>query len=965
MISKATFSLTKFRARTNALLKDAIIATLVFSICCTMTGGAFTTSAATVREKKGEKNFKQGMQYEQMQKWEQAAQEFALAVAADPANIEYQLHYRRSIFNASQTFMLQGRALAERGDYVGAYNAFRQSYGYDQANELALSEMDRMLRLQREATGGNTTSPNGAGTPPASTTETTTKPPAGQTATIAPTDYRTDASPNSARPTQDPANPSPRTEQRRIINYSNVDLESVIRNLAEQVELNVLFDRDFPKRTLTINLRDVTTAQALDYIFLAQGLFFQKLSRRTILVADQSKRPQFQQMQIRTFYLSNIAPEDARTVITQVVPPQPGRNSLIAVNKTTNSLTVRDTPEYIRLIGEVIKSIDKDRAEVVMDVSIYEVSRSDLLQFGNQIGNETSLTALGGSGAGSIALTAADIVLRGGGAALVFPTSQLIALQRKDHTRLVASTQVHAFDGEASEARIGQRVPVQTAQTFPYTGGTTQTGTTGNVNPGIGFAGGIPVFTYEPTGLTLNFTPQVFPNLDVQVKMSIESKEVFNPGATPTFTERTIKGTARIQNNRTMMLASVAQNRESNGRQGLPLLGLIPILGRLFTAPRRDNAQTDIVIAVTPRVLRAPAITPRDEEPFGSGSQQTPISEPLETMLIQAEREEQLASARQLPRNVQIELPPAAPVVNQAANNQTTNNQAASSPATNAQSTTASNATTTNTAATQTKTNAVNTSAANPVASNSSASNTLVSNAQTTAPPSYIPAPDILLGGANQPTVPKSPDANSVVALPRGNTTPTTQTLSMRLNEPVAMTTALTSNALPAPPTLPAITNAPSDAAPSNQTAHNYTSAAELRLVPEQQQMRVGERRRLMMVLKTDAPLGVVVSTLRFDPRLIAIRRITSGTMLASGGGGAATNLTQSIDPKGFALVSVAPPNGSTAMSGVGVLFIIEIEALAPGTGAVSFLTEDVHLVATDGREIKTRAAQSKIVINQ
>src|SRR5215212_1939927 len=107
----------------------------------------------TALAKKGDKNYKQGLKYEAAQQWERAAQEFTLAVAADPSNVEYQLHYRRAVFNASQQFMQQGRALAEQRDYIGAYNAFRQAYGYDPVNELALSEMERMLRLQREKTG--------------------------------------------------------------------------------------------------------------------------------------------------------------------------------------------------------------------------------------------------------------------------------------------------------------------------------------------------------------------------------------------------------------------------------------------------------------------------------------------------------------------------------------------------------------------------------------------------------------------------------------------------------------------------------------------------------------------------------------------------------------------------------------------------------------------------------------------
>src|ERR1041384_516148 len=115
--------------------------------------------------KKGNDHFKQGMKYEQTQQWEKAAQEFTLAMAADPSNVDYQLHYRRAVFNASQAFMQQGRSLAEQRDYVGAYNAFRQAFGYDPVNQLAVSEMERMLRLEQVKQGlivSNTSTTNDA-----------------------------------------------------------------------------------------------------------------------------------------------------------------------------------------------------------------------------------------------------------------------------------------------------------------------------------------------------------------------------------------------------------------------------------------------------------------------------------------------------------------------------------------------------------------------------------------------------------------------------------------------------------------------------------------------------------------------------------------------------------------------------------------------------------------------------------
>src|SRR5712691_6793174 len=602
--------------------------------------------------KKGKEHYDRGMKFEEAQQWEKAAQEFTLAIAADPHNVDYQLHYRRAVFNASQSFMQQGRSLAEQRDYVGAYNAFRQAFGYDPVNQLAVSEMERMLRLQ-EVKEGKPTSP--AGSDAGATTGTGATPPGSST----------------TRPPE--ALPPPKPEQVRVIAYSGY-LKPFIRSLADDLKLNVMFDKQTfaQPRPIDINLHDVTTAKALDYIFLQEGLFFQKLDRRTILVADQGRRQQFQQLVMRTFYLSNTDPDSASALITRALPASVGRPQAIVVpDKYTNSLTVRDTAENIALIGDLLRSIDKDRAEVVMDVNIFEVSRSDLLQFGNQLGDDSSLISLGGTRAAATTLNHLTRVVVGTGAtattlpgslgaALILPGSTLQALQTRNRTRLLASTQVHAFNNEESTARIGQRVPVQTAQAFPFG---VQTGTTATPTANQPFgSGGFPVINYEPTGLTLSFTPQVFPNLDVQVKMKIESKDVTGVNSlTPTFTDRTISGTARVQNNRTMMLASVTTDSQSQGRKGLPILGLVPVLGRLFTSPTHDDRQVDIVIAVTPRVLRAPAVTPRDEENRLSGTLQSPTSGSIATLLSEAERDEQIAAARQLPKEVAVQLPDAPP----------------------------------------------------------------------------------------------------------------------------------------------------------------------------------------------------------------------------------------------------------------------------------------------------------------
>jgi general secretion pathway protein D len=913
---------------------------------------------------KGQKNYRAGLDYEASQQWEKAAEEFSLALAAEPSNSEYQLHYRRALFNASQFFAQQGGALLERGDYLGAYNAFRRAYGYDSANELARSLMERAYQLQLGRDGENKSDKPGA-----------SKPQAQASAMLAPTAYRPDgpASSRLGSSRQDASPASPRSEQLHAVQYSG-DLEKFIRYVARELRLNVVFDRDFPKREVNVDLQDVSAAQALDYIFVTQGLFFQKLSNRTILVAEQVKRPQYQQLVLRTFYLYNVDPNDARQLITASIPPQAGRQPVITANKSTNSITVRDTPENVRLIGELLKSIDKERAEVVMDVNIYEVSRDDLIQLGNQIGTGDSLLNLGGiqkglsviGGSRQVVTQALSSLPTALGAAFMVPPTALSALQRKDNTRLVASTQVHAFDGEKSTAHIGQRVPVQTASVAPY--GAVASGDGGNNQPGVAqglFGGnGYPVIQYEKTGLTLEFTPQVFPDLDVQVKMNIKSDAVEQTvGAaalTPTFTERNIEGTARIQNNRTMMIASVAQNQQTRGRQGLPVLGLVPILGRAFSAPRRDDSQTDIVIAVTPHVMRAPSVTPSDEEMRPSGTLQTPTSDTLEAMVQQVDREEQLAAARAVPTNINVELPD---LKVETAKAETAKVETAS-----------------------VKPPAVKPSANEVKSSAAEAEPTVVEEA------TFVPAPKELMSGVAERPAQRPATREASLSVADDKPRPADDAPQPASNKSGALTgNSLFSLAQPAPsgdagrtpsgeagrmpsrePGAPgaatragAATSAPAayitEKSPATKSDAGATSAAALRLMSDSQPMRVGERRRLKLLLKTDAPLGLVALALRVDTRVLAVRSVGAGTLYAPGD----AHVTHTVTPEGLLVITVTPDASAAPLSGAGVLLSVEVEALAGGDAPLRFEADDVHVVATDGRKVLLRVMTDQLSVGR
>jgi len=887
--------------------------------------------------KKGKDHFDRGMKYEQAQQWEKAAQEFTLALAADPSNVDYLLHYRRAIFNASQTFMQQGRSLAEQRDYIGAYNAFRQAFGYDPVNQLAVSEMERMVRLQEVKEGGR-------------------KPPAGGRDGVSNSEQADGAGTPSAPGTARPQEPiiATKPDQLRVIIYNN-DLKQFIRKLADELNLNVVFDRQSfaTPRNIDLTLRDVTTARALDYVFLQENLFFQKLDRRTILVADQTRRQQYQQLVVRTFYISNSDPDKAKALITQALPASVGRpQSIVVSDKDTNSLTVRDTAENVKLIGDLLQSIDKDRAEVVMDVNIYEVNRSALLTFGNQLGSgnfnlggSPGISVLTSNGATTSRETGVNLASIIGlsptalAAALVIPPSVFNAFQSKNNAKLLASTQVHAFNNEESTARIGQRVPVQTAQAYPFG---VQTGTTTNTQTGFP-SGGFPVINYEPTGLTLSFTPQVFPNLDVQVKMKINSKDVSGASTlTPTFIEREITGTARVQNNRTMMLASVSTEVQSNGRQGLPILGGLPIIGRFFTAPTKENRQVDIVISVTPRVLRAPAVTPRDEEMRPSGTLTSPTTGSIATMMMETEREEQIAAARRIPKDVVVladppttyEPAPAAATANQpSANpNKTTDAATAQAGATTPQT---QNAAMTAPATVPAKPADANREVTGPAAeSGMPQPKTAAVTSQAEPPGSKTMDVASALKSVLSPTTSVSATAFSA----KGDTavTPVNEQLSPKSEKPRSEETA---------------------SAKANDLS---AGLVELSLAPDQSEMKVGEKRQLAVQVRTGAALGLAVLTLRFDPQVIKVNSVTLGSIFTNAK--ATPNLTQSVDKNGMLLVSLAAAAGAP-ISGEGALLNLEFEAIAGGDSALAFDLANIHLVASDGRSVLLSVEPIKLTV--
>ncbi len=579
----------------------------------------------------GKKHFKEGLKFEENRQWDQAAREFALAVSEKPSNVEYQLHLQRALVSAGIMLVERGDSLADKKDYNAAYNAFRQAFAFDPSNELALIKMRRMLEAQGLPIDNLPTGTDSAGP--------SWKPPAsGQNLSAS------NGEGASARPlkVQMPAIPGRRFSKTDVI-YRDTNILTAIEQLAQMMKLNVMFDQMVVNQMkmfkLTVELRDVTYPKALEMILKTNNLMYAQIDSRTIVIASDNpqQRMKYEPFAIRTFYIKNAEIGEVQKAVQGALPSTKQMTTV----KQLNAIIVRDTPSNLELVENLINSLDKSKAEVLVDVNIYEVSRTDLLQLGNQFGGQTGaldLQNLGGFGQDGSALGRAHTFVTSGLAAFAFgmPPSTISLFQNKGKAKLLASTQIHVLDNEANAVRIGQRVPIQTASLpsyQPLATTPTGTGTAGNQQSNFGlnnaFGYGVPQIQYENVGLNIDITPNVYED-DVQMKMKIETTSVDSSTGTltPSFNQRTMTSVARVKDGQTTLVAGVSQNIESKTTKGIPLIGLIPILGRFFSTPETNNRQSDVVITVTPHILRRADITERDHLAWAAGDQQN-SSNPL------------------------------------------------------------------------------------------------------------------------------------------------------------------------------------------------------------------------------------------------------------------------------------------------------------------------------------------------
>jgi general secretion pathway protein D len=282
-----------------------------------------------------------------------------------------------------------------------------------------------------------------------------------------------------------------------------------------------------------------------------------------------------------------------------------------------NALTISDTPDKVAAAERIVEVLDKSRAEVMVEIEILEVNRTRLKEYGIEI--TSGILGLQGI-AGAIfpdptkKFTLEDNPYSKENLVITQLPGVIYRLLKTDgSTRLLANPQLRTTEGQTAQARFGDQVPVPVTVFTPIAqGGVAQQPVTS--------------FEYKSVGVNIDVTPRVHHDGDVSLGLKLEISSLgplFQNN--PTFRSRNVNSVLRLRDGETTILAGLIQDEERVSGTGIPGLSDLPVLGHLFTRTRKEVTETDIVMTMTPRVLRRPAITEQDLRSFSVGGEAAPL----------------------------------------------------------------------------------------------------------------------------------------------------------------------------------------------------------------------------------------------------------------------------------------------------------------------------------------------------
>jgi general secretion pathway protein D len=388
------------------------------------------------------------------------------------------------------------------------------------------------------------------------------------------------------------------------LEFRDAPLRQIFDALSRSSGLNFVFDKELNKPDLkaSITLRDGTVETALNLLLTANQLDMQVSNANTVMIfpATAAKLKDYQELTVRMFPM---AYADAKFVAAAIKSLFKGREPV--VDDKLNLLVVRDTPAAIKVMEKLVRLYDVPEAEVMLEMEILEVSRSKLLQLGVGWPESLTLTPLAMDGDTSLTLRGLRGLNSGStGASLGNLTLNLG--QQDDNVNLLANPRIRVVNKEKAKVMIGDRVPVVTVTTSP-TGG---------------FAENV---TYVDVGLKLDVEPVIYRGNDISIKVSMEVSTISGSQTTKlgtvaySFGTRNATTTLRLKDGETQVLAGLISDEDRDAAKKIPGAGELPVFGKLFGANKDQTKKTEIILSITPRLVRHSILRDSVELEFPSG----------------------------------------------------------------------------------------------------------------------------------------------------------------------------------------------------------------------------------------------------------------------------------------------------------------------------------------------------------
>ena len=555
--------------------------------------------------------------------FDQAVVYFRTALQSSPDNANYKIGLERAMQAASRDHFEKAKTYEDADQLEAARGEYKLASEYDPANRTAaakVSSLDQVLRQRAEAAR------------PRPAIE----------------QLRERARAAAAPPVLNPASREP-----LVMRYNNVSARDVINSIGAATGINVTYDRELADRPLTIQLDGVTLEQALGQIMTMSGFSYKVLTPQTIFVFPdtQQKHIVYDDQVIQTFYLSHADATDMAQILSAIIrlpgiPVQP----IIQVNKASNTITVRASTAVAQILERMIAQNDKPRAEIVIDVEILEVNRNRVKQYGlnlseyalgavfspevapsSTVSSTTNVGVGGGSGSQTNSVSGRSTppsgllspppfnvnTIQGGISSadfyLAVPTMLIKFLETDTSTKLIAKPQLRGAEGSKLSLALGDSIPViQTSYTPLATGGA-------GVNP-------LSSYNYRDVGVTIDMTPRVTLEGDIIMDLTLDNSSL---GANisvagvsvPSFGQRKITTRLRLRDGESNLLAGLLKEDERKSLSGFPGAIHVPVLQQLFSSNDNQIQQTDIVMLLTPHIIRTSEITEDDLKPIYIGSQ--------------------------------------------------------------------------------------------------------------------------------------------------------------------------------------------------------------------------------------------------------------------------------------------------------------------------------------------------------